>query len=65
MTHAQELFDIARGGTTLGWSGHYVHEAAKNPEGVVSASGSGVGELGFGGLRLWMLKFAEVARAIS
>jgi hypothetical protein len=41
------LFDIARGGMTLGWNGHYVHEVAKNPEGVVSGSrvkglGSGV-----------------------
>lgn len=47
MTRAQELFDIARGGMTLGWNGHYVHEVAKNPEGVVSGSrvkglGSGV-----------------------
>lgn len=36
LTAGQELFDIARGGTTLGWSGHYVHEAGKNPESVVS-----------------------------
>jgi hypothetical protein len=35
---SQELFEIARGGTTLGWNGHYVHEAAKNPEGVVGGS---------------------------
>ena len=36
VTCAQELFDVARGGTSLGWSGHYVHEATKNPESVVS-----------------------------
>jgi hypothetical protein len=38
LTLQQELFDIARGGTTLGWSGHYVHEAARSAEGVVSSS---------------------------
>ena len=38
LTLQQELFDIARGGTTLGWSGHYVHEAGRSAEGVVSSS---------------------------
>ena len=36
----QELFDIDRGATPLGWNGHYVNDAAKNPDGVVS-DGSG------------------------
>ena len=56
VTRAQELFDIARGGTTLGWTGHYVHEAAKNAEGVVS-EGLGLEAAGV------ELQFLPMARA--
>ena len=38
LTLQQELSGIARGGATLGWSGHDVHEAARSAEGVVSSS---------------------------
>ena len=39
VTREQELFDIGRGSTTLGWNGNYLHDRAKDPEGVVRRGG--------------------------